>query len=371
MYEAKLKDLIKAAEEVFDFDDNAVIAYKMCSSKLLSTVNRELESREDILKLIGGNSVDMLEDNHQNHIDFMQSVFTYRQHELLVKTLPWVYKAYTSKGFLLDYFQVELTSWVQALSDEKNPDLAPIIQVYNKMLTWHEDIGKLSQREDFLKIVPDVLWTDNHQSVLKDLLLGKHKAVLDIILDLYMLPEDTDKVYLELIQPVMYMIGKHWEEGRISVAQEHIAASAVSRVMAHIHMQFDTADHLKGDVVVSTGANEFHQIGARMVSDLMENAGWNVRFLGADIPKDSLGEMLDQINPFIVALSVTMDYNVDKVREMVRYIKSKDRWSGIKIMIGGLAINNDPSLHHQLGADAYPANAIESLAIAETWRLEQ
>ena len=371
MHDQMIADMKMGAEKVFSYDDLSLKAYRKCADKLMAFVNKTMEDRDDIVTLIGGNSIDMLEDNHLNHIQFMQSVLTYRQHELLVKTLPWVYKAYMSKGFLPEYFSEELKCWIKAMTLENNSDLAPIVSVYEKMLSWHKNITLLSQSHDLLNIQPEVLWTDQHQEIMGELLLGRNREVLSTLLDNYQFPEDTQKVYVEVIQPVLYMIGNHWEEGRISVAQEHIAASAASRLMAHLHMKFDTVDHIKGDVVVSTGTNEFHQIGARMVADVLENAGWNVRFLGADIPSNSLGEILDQINPEIVALSVTMDYNVEKIIETVKYIKSRDRWDKIKIMIGGLAINNDPSLHHIIGADAYPVNAIESLAVAERWHLEK
>lgn len=371
MDKKKLKRMLEESQAKFENIQDSAIEYKRNYNSLLSYVNKSMKSREDILKLIGGNSLDMLEDNHQNHLMFMQSVFTYNQHELLVKTLPWVYNAYVSKGFEYQYFYEELKYWIEAMYSIKNEKLNPIIDVYKQMLEWHEDIILMSQNKDMLGFIPDVLWTDEHQDIMHNLLLGKHRVVLNYLMERFEFPSEIEKVYLDFIQPVLYMIGKHWEEGRISIAQEHIAASATSRLMAHIHMQYDTMDHIKGDIVVSTSANEFHQIGARMVADFLENQGWNVRFLGADIPKESLGEILDQINPEIVALSVTMDYNVEKVLQTIKYIRSNEVWKGIKIMVGGIAVNNDPSLQHVLGADAYPSNAFESYKIAEQWHKEK
>jgi hypothetical protein len=36
--------------------------------------------------------------------------------------------------------------------------------------------------------------------------------------------------------------------------------------------------------IVTGVAGELHQIGANMVADVLENAGWNVEFLGTDAP---------------------------------------------------------------------------------------
>ncbi len=363
----KYNEMISESKPFFEYSEATVIAYEKYALSMLEEVNETLERHAGILEMIGGNSVDMLENNHQNHVDFMTSVFKYKQNELLVKTLPWVYKAYASKGFQLRYFEVELETWIKVLKSRDDLKLNPLIRIYELMASWHEINAEISMEEALNLFTTDQIWTDFHQNVMTGLLLGNHKGVLDVLLKNYSLPGEEGKIYMDILQPVLYRIGKHWEEGRVSVAQEHIAASTVSRIMAHLHIMNESDIVMKGDVIVSTGANEFHQIGARMVADLLENAGWNVRFLGADLPAGSLGDMLDQINPEIVALSVTMPFNVTKVIETVKYIKSKDRWENIKLMVGGIAINNDPTLHHIIGADAYPSNALESVEIAEQW----
>tara|TARA_Y100001933_G_C18896023_1_gene520432 strand:- start:131 stop:1084 length:954 start_codon:yes stop_codon:yes gene_type:complete len=303
-------------------------------------------------------------------MEFMSSVLKYKQNDLLVKTLPWVYKTYMAKGFKEDFFKIELENWIQALASKDDERLGPIIDIYDLMTEWHETNIEVSQMSDYIIFDCEAEWTDEMQDIMDALLEGESKSVFEKLLSKYKLPQDTETIYLGLFQPVLYRIGELWEEGKLSVGDEHLVSSAVTRLMAHLHMMTDRKLHMKGDVVIATGEHEHHQIGARMVADLMENNGWNVRFLGSDLPVDSFSDVLDHINPKFVALSVTMPFNITKVIETVKYIRSRDRWNHIKIMVGGLVINKTPSLQHIIGANAYPYDAAEAVAISNQWHNE-
>ncbi len=367
MSEKKLHSMIQAALPLFDYDDSAAQAYEEYAVDLAKQVNRALESRPDLEEMIGHNSIDILENNTYNHMEFMKSVIKHKQGHLLVKTLPWVYKTYMAKGFMEDFFKIELEDWITALLSKKDARLSPIIDIYVLMIEWHKTNVELSQMSDYVIFDCEGNWTEDLQELMETLLQGDSKPVLERLLQQYTLPDDTETIYLSLFQPILYRIGALWEEGKLTVSDEHLVSSAVARLMAHLHLMTDRKLHMKGDVVIATGEHEYHQIGARMVADLMENAGWNVRFLGSDLPVESFTDVLDHINPEFVALSVTMPFNITKIIETVKFIRSKERWDHIKIMVGGLVINKTPSLQHIIGANAYPCDAAEAVAISNQW----
>jgi methanogenic corrinoid protein MtbC1 len=52
--------------------------------------------------------------------------------------------------------------------------------------------------------------------------------------------------------------------------------------------------------------SEQHVLGLRMVADVFEGAGYDVRFLGAGVPESSLEAWVSKHHPAIVALGATM-----------------------------------------------------------------
>lgn len=79
----------------------------------------------------------------------------------------------------------------------------------------------------------------------------------------------------------MYEVGNLWERGEISVAEEHLASSIISRIMSTIYSKFITFENTRGKAVVTATANEFHKLGSRIVADSLEMNGWDVNHLGS------------------------------------------------------------------------------------------
>src|SRR5207302_9044196 len=112
-------------------------------------------------------------------------------------------------------------------------------------------------------------------------------------------------VYLEVIQAAQHEIGRLWQEKRLTVAQEHIATDisrwAVAQLQPHLPSQPSNGKR----VVVACVEGELHDLGARMVADFLEMAGFDVNYLGANVPAESLAELVRERRPDLLALSAT------------------------------------------------------------------
>jgi methanogenic corrinoid protein MtbC1 len=93
-------------------------------------------------------------------------------------------------------------------------------------------------------------------------------------------------IYAQVFQESLYEVGGLWAEGKISVSVEHRATAITQFVMAGIysHALPVRPSAPPRQAIVTGVAGEMHQIGANMVADVLENAGWNVEFLGTDAP---------------------------------------------------------------------------------------
>jgi methanogenic corrinoid protein MtbC1 len=165
----------------------------------------------------------------------------------------------------------------------------------------------------------------------------------------------------------MVEIGRLWEIGDITVAQEHLASSLVSRVMASLYPRILVAQHTLGKAVVTTSPNEYHELGARMVADVLETDGWDAYFLGANTPRKDLVQMLLDRRPELLLISVAMFFNLVRAQEIVEAVRAREELRDIRIMIGGRALLHDPGLWRRLGADGWGADAVQAAALAKSW----
>jgi methanogenic corrinoid protein MtbC1 len=92
--------------------------------------------------------------------------------------------------------------------------------------------------------------------------------------------------------------------------------------------------------VVTCIDKEFHEIGAKMVSNVFELEGWKTYYLGASVPTKEIVKFVKQIDPEIIALSWSLYLNLGRFLEVVdhltRFFPTK------KIIVGGQALAENP-----------------------------
>lgn len=357
----QLDEIIKEAKGLPLVSLKATTIYQEKIPVLKKYVDDTLSSHPYITKLIGNNPLQIMYDNHSHHAAFMTTVFSIGNYELLARTVPWVYRAYAAHNFSYDYFPLELKTWIDALEKHISSDRIPEIKsVYAWMMKRHENMIYLSQTEKELELPISEDWLERKNSFLAAVLEGDHRKCLKIAKNCVSTGKELEQLYLHIIQPVMYEVGMLWERGTISVAQEHLASAIVGRVMASTSMLEVSLDKIRAKAVITSAPNEFHEIGAWMISDIFEHEGWEVRYLGANTPVNDLLELLHSFQPKVLALSVTMPFNILKAKEMIKAIKGDEKLKKILVIIGGRAFNETPELWRSTGADHFAANIQEA-----------
>ena len=335
---------------------------------LVQDVNRALASEPGIHELIGNNPLEMMYENHRHHGALMATVFNIGHYELLAKTIPWVYRAYHGHGFSYDYFPLELKTWRRAVEMRiAAPSMKAVQAIYQWMIDIHEDMIAASKSELPFAMPVDEDWLETKESFMAALLQGNHRRCLELAETVVNTHNDVARFYLQILQPVMYEIGVLWERGEISVAVEHLASAIVGRVMATLNPRRYEAPFLKGKMIITASPNEFHEIGAWMLSDVLEQNGWEVRYLGANMPAADLIDLVTAYQPDVLAISVTMPFNVDKVRDLITKFRDNPDTASLKVIVGGHVFNDIPRLWQLVGADGFASNLDEAVRIIGEW----
>jgi MerR family transcriptional regulator, light-induced transcriptional regulator len=140
---------------------------------LLEQVNRYMDLRDDIDRLIGNNPRSRMYDNHRNHAAFMATVFALNNYGLLLAVVPWVYRAYVNQGFMYEYFPVHLGAWRKVLQEHlSRADAEPLVDVYDRLMASHETFIVASREISFLEIPTDSRREEVTARFLEELLRG-------------------------------------------------------------------------------------------------------------------------------------------------------------------------------------------------------
>ncbi|PKL15839.1 MAG: hypothetical protein CVV49_19380 [Spirochaetae bacterium HGW-Spirochaetae-5] len=336
--------------------------YALNINRLIIHVDNAMITRKDITSLVSVGGVDMMKINHMNHAAFMSAVFLFNRFSLLETTLPWIYRAYHNHGFSYDYFPIELNSWIEAVRIILLPVNAdPIIKVYEWMLDNHENIIKSSLTVVNQEYIIDYRWMDTYELFFKSLLKGDTYKCSEIAHDSCKTESDIKNFYLNVAQPSLYRIGDLWESGEISVAVEHLATSIVSRTISQLSFLYIPVIDRDRRVMVLCVSGECHQMGAMMVANCFEMDGWSVNFLADSVPFRDTMQHIAAFKPHLLALSVTMPYNITPMIELIKKIKTGGYYDEMKILAGGQAFKLFPDLPGIFGVDEYAADCISAV----------
>ena len=141
-------------------------------------------------------------------------------------------------------------------------------------------------------------------------------------------------LYTDLFHASLYEVGELWQTNRISVAVEHLATATTESVMGQVAASALFGHEPMGrSMIVSCVANEFHQVGGRMVADICEMKGWDTYFLGANTPMTDMLNMIEKQRPDVLALSIAIYFNLPALRSAIEDVRKL--YPHLPIWLGG------------------------------------
>ena len=160
-------------------------------------------------------------------------------------------------------------------------------------------------------------------------------------------------IYDGLFRRSLYELGTLWEQGRVSVATEHLATAITEGLLSLAYPRLLNGPRLGKTAVVACIPGEYHQIGGRMVADFFELNGWRGHFLGANTPLKDLLSFLDERKPNVAVLSATMSAGLDSLIASAGAIRTQ--FPGLAVLVGGQVFSREgPRRVEQISNVRYP-----------------
>lgn len=113
---------------------------------------------------------------------------------------------------------------------------------------------------------------------------------------------DILTIFLEVFYPCLVEIGEAWERGEIRISTEHFASAFIRRVLMNLLSAFPNYSPAP-TLLIGSGPEEFHEIAPLMLAVLLRREGYQVEYLGADLPVDDLVFYAEDVSPAMIILS--------------------------------------------------------------------
>ncbi|MDX1494105.1 MAG: cobalamin-dependent protein [Longimicrobiales bacterium] len=155
------------------------------------------------------------------------------------------------------------------------------------------------------------------------------------------------------VRGLMVSVGEEWQKGKLRVGDEHMVSQAITGALFSLRREWmDAQSHESGRstngngsrpsrpgkpvAVVGTTEGNHHQIGALCVRLLLERAGWEVYYPGADVPVEDFGKIQMSREASLVCISLPPSGTIGDVSRTLEVLSEfYDRARPYSVLFGG------------------------------------
>lgn len=164
---------------------------------------------------------------------------------------------------------------------------------------------------------------EQRTSALRTALLAYDEAEAHRSIDRLLMEFDAETMMQSVFLPALREIGQLWEQGQLTVAQEHFASHLIRRRLGGLARSWEDGEGPRA--LLACPPDEEHDIPLMMLGIALGNRGWRITFLGARTPAEDLVRALEGVLPKFVVLAspdpgkfVTMSASLQEISKSAR-----------------------------------------------------
>lgn len=292
------------------------------------------------------------------HLQHLAAALAADRPQLFEEYARWAATLLDARGLGAAALPGHLDVLTEAIADHLGPDAGQlardVVQAALQAIAATPDAGTT-------ELDPDSPNAPIAARYLEVVLAGDRRSAVQLITEA---ADDIplEDLYLDVFAPTMREVGRRWQLGQISIAQEHLATATTQLAIAQLYPRLFVAPRIGRTVVVASVGTDLHEVGARIIADLFELRGWDSTFLGASTPADELVAMVVATAPDVLAISATLPTHVEQVRASIVGVRASA--ADPIILVGGRPFLQVPDLWEQVGADGTAPDARAAVEVA-------
>ena len=184
----------------------------------------------------------------------------------------------------------------------------------------------------------------------------KEKCVEFVLSKLNNKELDVSTLYKEILEPSLNRFYCDVNEEKLCIWKEHVRTSIV-RTLIELCYPYILKERKEKNIKISNQkvfigcpAEEYHEVGARMIADIFVLNGFDAVFVGANTPREEIRDAINSLKPKYIGICVTNYFTLVEAEKAISLIKQHTDFDG-KIIVGGSAFQNSPENYKKIGAD--------------------
>jgi DNA-binding transcriptional MerR regulator len=152
---------------------------------------------------------------------------------------------------------------------------------------------------------------------------------------------NPEAVCMEVLQKGLAEVGNAWYDGQATVQQEHFTSSLSTQRLEMLIAAAPPPLHPER-IVVATATGDYHVFSPLLITFFLRRRGWDVIYLGADVPANQLESTIENVQPELVVVSAQLLHTAATLQEIALTVQPL----GITLAFGGQVFNTIPELQN-------------------------
>ncbi len=180
-----------------------------------------------------------------------------------------------------------------------------------------------------------------HATRLTEALTRRNTQQADEILGEVLSVSTPEDLILKVASPAMRLVGDAWEQGKISVATEHLATNYLRHKLL-LWMVSGPPPVSRPPIILSCAPNEWHEGSLLVIGALLRRRRWPVAYLGQSVPLADLAMFVREIDPQLVVMVAMTEMTAGGLAEWPNWLPEVAQSGKPIIGYGGLVYQEKP-----------------------------
>jgi len=148
----------------------------------------------------------------------------------------------------------------------------------------------------------------------------------------------VDRLVSEVVFPLMKLVGERWEDGTLTIAQEHMTSSILRNLLGAL-VRLGTSSTPSQRILLATPAGELHEFGILAAAMLAVASGFEALYLGSNLPAAEIVAAAEQTSPRAVVVGLKASKPTSATLAELRLLAAKLP-NKAELWLGGTKVKN-------------------------------
>lgn len=167
------------------------------------------------------------------------------------------------------------------------------------------------------------------------------------------------ELLVELFWPTHERLEKLFRADQMTKLAHHYATRLLRVLVDQTAAQFRPQAALGRTVLAFCGPNEPDELAGQMAVDMLEHAGFSVKFGGGGVPRDEIMATVHEERPDVLLLFGSHPGDLPEIRQLIDTMREIGACNVTQIAVGGGVFNRAEGLAEEIGADIWAAEPLE------------